>query len=879
MAESSTNGKGQDEDAEMRPPASRRSTITHESTPGDGAAPRGPAGDELDVLKRGATVGRYLVLERLGAGGMGVVYAAYDPELDRKVAIKLLRPSEGRGDPAKRQARLVREAKAMAKLSHANVGAIFDVGVHEGQVFLAIEYLPGGTLKSWLEAEKRPWREIVRMFIEVGNGLAAAHAEGLIHRDFKPDNVLLDKAGKPKVVDFGLVRLTAALDVTSTGSLDDADLPVAETAVPASSAIGAAVLTRTGALAGTPAYMAAEQFLGKAIDERTDQFAFCVALYEGLYGERPFDGDTMIALADAVTDGRVREAPRESSVPAWLRKTLLKGLAVEPATRFSSMSVLIPALTSDPVARRMRRLGLGAALLALFAVVFGLQRRSEQRRGEFERRIAARITDGTQAFGEALVIKDRLGRLRSQSFALFDIENRDAGERVWTDARAAAGSLDAAYERAQQALQAALAMDQARSEARRHLLEVLFERAILAEEEGRHEELTRHLASLETLDTAGAWRQKWRQPGSVSVQTDPAGAAVSVERFDTGGDSRLTAVAIASQLPSPVAGYPLPAGSYRLHIAMAGRADTLYPFVVKRGESLAVNVALPLRKEIPEGFRYVPSGTFLYGDRDEEWRLSFLNTVPLHERPSHAFLVEEHEATFAEWIAFVSSLSPRDRAAHLPMSTALHASVSLTQDANDEWRLRLNISGSVVQASSGEKIVYPGRPSAFPAQDWLKMPVVGISATDIRAYLRWLSSSGRVPGARFCRDSEWERVARGADERTYPGTSSKLPPGDANIDATYGRLPGAYGPDEVGRHPQSRSPFGVDDMAGNAWEFVQTDVGRDAFVIRGGSYYHPFMSARSTNREPIEIETRSYIVGFRVCADWPRTSSEGGTIH
>jgi len=375
MAESSTNGKGKDEDG--RAPNKGRSTTTHESAPGDAGTGEGALEDELDVLKRGATVGRYLVLERLGAGAMGVVYAAYDPELDRKVAIKLLRPDEGRGDPARRRARLVREAKAMAKLSHANVGAIFDVGVHEGQVFLAIEYLPGGTLRSWLSAEKRPWRDVIRMFVEIGNGLAAAHAEGLIHRDFKPDNVLLDKAGKPKVVDFGLVRLTAALDVSTTGSLDDPDLPVAETAIPASAPAGAAVLTRTGALAGTPAYMAPEQFLGKPVDERTDQFAFCVALYEGLYGERPFAGETLIAVADSVTSQRITALPKGSSVPSWVRGHVVRGLRADPAARYRQIGDLLSALASDP-ARRTRRWALAGAGLATTLAIAFVSRRSDQ---------------------------------------------------------------------------------------------------------------------------------------------------------------------------------------------------------------------------------------------------------------------------------------------------------------------------------------------------------------------------------------------------------------------------------------------------------------------------------------------------------------------
>jgi len=340
---------------------------THDSEPGDG-----DGAGAVDVLKKGDTLGRYLVLEQLGAGAMGVVYAAYDPELDRKIAIKVLRPQEGKGDRTRRQERLVREAKAMAKLSHPNVGAIYDVGVHGDQVFLAMEFLSGGTLRDWLTAAKRPWREIVKMFIEVGKGLAGAHAEGLIHRDFKPDNVLLDKNGVPKVVDFGLVRLTSsALDRSTTGSMDAtaldetaeddaAALPVAETAL--------AALTRTGALTGTPAYMAPEQFLGKTIDARTDQFAFCIALYEALYGERPFAGETIIAIAETVTNGRVKPAAKDAHVPAWIRRVVVRGLSVDPSQRLSSMEALTVALANDP-AKRTKNWAIGATLAAAIASV------------------------------------------------------------------------------------------------------------------------------------------------------------------------------------------------------------------------------------------------------------------------------------------------------------------------------------------------------------------------------------------------------------------------------------------------------------------------------------------------------------------------------
>ena len=374
MADSGTNGGSRPGAISVHPAKDVSNDVsTHDSEPGDGG---GPGAASVDVLKKGDTLGRYLVLEQLGAGAMGVVYAAYDPELDRKIAIKILRPHEGKGDRTRRQERLVREAKAMAKLSHPNVGAIYDVGVHGDHVFLAMEFLSGGTLRDWVTAAKRPWRDIVKMFIEVGKGLAGAHAEGLIHRDFKPDNVLIDKNGVPKVVDFGLVRLTsAALDRSTTGSMDAVataedeagSLPLADTAL--------AALTRTGALAGTPAYMAPEQFLGKAIDARTDQFAFCIALYEALYGERPFAGNTVITVAEAVTAERIRPLPKSSDIPSWVRRCLIRGLRSDPVQRYPSFDELLAALANDP-AKRTRTWALVGGTLVTVLSLAGLAVRS-----------------------------------------------------------------------------------------------------------------------------------------------------------------------------------------------------------------------------------------------------------------------------------------------------------------------------------------------------------------------------------------------------------------------------------------------------------------------------------------------------------------------
>ncbi|MEZ4382775.1 MAG: serine/threonine-protein kinase [Nannocystaceae bacterium] len=302
-------------------------------------------------------LGRYVVLEPLGEGGMGIVYAAYDPELDRKVAIKLIRSAHA-GDEAR--LRLLREAQAMAKLSHPNVVAVYDVGTFEGQVFVAMELIRGETLGDWFKEHERSWREIVEKFIAAGRGLAAAHDAGLIHRDFKPDNVLLDDDRAVKVTDFGLARVD-----TQGATLDDERRR--RIAVGDGGTLDLA-LTRAGAIMGTPAYMAPEQHRGAGTDARSDQFAFCVALYQALYAQLPFPATTLFELVDAVMAGRIAEPPpaRRAKVPAWLHRAVLRGLATDPERRWPSVHALIAELARDR--QRLRRWGGLAGLAAVIGV-------------------------------------------------------------------------------------------------------------------------------------------------------------------------------------------------------------------------------------------------------------------------------------------------------------------------------------------------------------------------------------------------------------------------------------------------------------------------------------------------------------------------------
>ncbi|MCX4239668.1 serine/threonine-protein kinase [Paraliomyxa miuraensis] len=310
------------------------------------------------VLPRGESVGRYVILERVGSGGMGVVYAAYDRDLDRRVAIKLLHAHHG-PDPetkeSKGQARLLREAQAMAKLAHPNVVAVHEVGTFQHRTFVAMEFVDGPTFKQWRKQARRSWREVVEVLVQAGKGLAAAHEQGLVHRDFKPENMLLGRDGRVRVLDFGLARSMSEGSERLQLPLEPEWLPRDSTSIR---------LTATGALTGTPAYMAPEQYRGQATDARTDQFAFCVTLWEALYDERPFRGDNRAQLAMAVCKGELREPPPRD-VPAFLRRALRRGLSLRPDERFESMEALLAAIDRDPGRTRRRMLAAGLGTLAI----------------------------------------------------------------------------------------------------------------------------------------------------------------------------------------------------------------------------------------------------------------------------------------------------------------------------------------------------------------------------------------------------------------------------------------------------------------------------------------------------------------------------------
>ncbi|MCE9667110.1 serine/threonine-protein kinase [Myxococcus stipitatus] len=323
------------------------------------ALPPSTVGAHTPWLERGTVLGRYMVLERIGSGGMGVVHAAYDPELDRRVALKLIRVDTLK--PARQeqaQARLLREAQATARVIHPNVITIHDVGRFGEHVFLAMELVDGTTLRSHIRKRRgrRDWRETLGLYLQAGRGLAAAHAQGLVHRDFKPDNALVGRDGRVRITDFGLARIVQGID----------DAPEPDTESPATTSLRSEWLTRSDILLGTPAYMAPEQKRGVPSDARSDQYSYCVALYEALYGRRPFTGADATAPA---SDAAATRPPKDSDVPAWIHKALLQGLAENPDERHASMDALLTRL-SERAGRRPRRVAL-AASAALILILGG----------------------------------------------------------------------------------------------------------------------------------------------------------------------------------------------------------------------------------------------------------------------------------------------------------------------------------------------------------------------------------------------------------------------------------------------------------------------------------------------------------------------------
>jgi formylglycine-generating enzyme required for sulfatase activity len=522
-----------------------------------------------------------------------------------------------------------------------------------------------------------------------------------------------------------------------------------------------------------------------------------------------------------------------------------------------------------------RYLAVLLGVLALAAVYGGLRLQAYLADGRF---VAAAVGTAREEFARARSLGQQARARREEALALYDGRAspgpRDLwplAERRWAEAFELFERSGEAHARAGQSLERALERVRGHGEARRLLIEVTHERMLLAEDfyqQRASEELMRRMEQLvDSTDDGAEWRQRLSAPAELVLETEPAGANVQLGRYLTDAQGVRRLQFIREPGPTPITRELLPAGSYLLRITRPHQAPVDLPLLLTRGARERLHLVLP--DNVPAGYSYIPPGCFLLGTAEPEKIRRFMRSAPLHRSClNEGYLIGQTEVTFGDWVTYLETLPPDAAARRIleqPRFGAFGA-VTLRHQPGTGWVFSFHRSRSdVVTAGEGESFRYSARPYRDTA-DWRRFPLSGVSAEDLAGYFYWLDRSGRLPGARLCSEHEWERAARGADGREYPH-GDRLLPGDANIDTTYERQPTRYGPDMVGSYPMSTSPFGLVDMAGNAYELtrpVTPDLGR--IVLRGGGWYYDGILALVANRLAGEPTQRDSAIGVRVCA-------------
>lgn len=553
--------------------------------------------------------------------------------------------------------------------------------------------------------------------------------------------------------------------------------------------------------------------------------------------------------------GRSRDA-------LWSARQLAELGVVEPDDLHPREAAFAAASRAAQRRGTARRTALACAVPVIALGAYLFFRQSSQR--DLQDRVGLLVDEAEHVLEGARRDDAAALALSQEAFARFDTFDRDQGEALWTESLTRAARADQSYGRAAQQLETTLLLDADSVEVRGLLGDVLYARALLADRGHHREPRDELLTRLSLYDPGGARRRRWSAPADLSIATTPPGARVTVAPYRD-QEHRAQLDPALDLGVTPLADLALSPGSYLLTFELPGHAPTRLPLLLDRAEHLRLDIPLVAASRVPDGFVYVPPGRFLFGTAaDEEARRSFFNTAPLHESRTGAFLIARHEATWSEWIAFLESLTPEERARRSPRVSGLGGSLALDQLADGAWQLTLQPTRRAYVARAGEPIRYEAR-AHRAVQDWRSFPVAGVTLDDAEAFTAWLSSTGRVPGARLCTEHEWERAARGADGRIFPHGES-LAPDDADLDVTYGKIPLAFGPDEVGSHPASRSPFGVDDTCGNVFEWTASSLVPSEHALRGGAYYYDRTTVRAENRQIAEPTIRDPNVGVRVCA-------------
>jgi serine/threonine protein kinase/formylglycine-generating enzyme required for sulfatase activity len=557
-----------------------------------------------------------------------------------------------------------------------------------------------------------------------------------------------------------------------------------------------------------------------------------------------------VRIEQAAAEWQRLGRPREL---LWSRRRLAAVRGLDRTTMAPHEAAFIA--TSHAAVVRARMIGAAAAaIVATAVVVTGLTIRARARR-EFEAVIDEQVHDATAALDRGRQLAQERDAARARAFGRFDAHRWTEGEIAWDTVEALEAGEAGQYRAASTHLETALSLDPRRATLRTLIADVMFERLLRAERD-HHPELVDELAGRLVAYDEGRHRAALAAQARVELDVAPPGTQVWSER--PGGERTLLGAA-------PLAPLVLPPGSLILAFEAPGRLATRLPVLLARGETFRQRVVLPSAGAAPPGMIYVPPGRFLFGSADRtDLRRDFLTAAPVHEVATGAYYIGRNEVTFGEWIEFLDELPAEERRRRSPSSVTTLSGLTLTEIAPRRWQLALTPTTRTYVAETGQRLHYEHRDRRAD-QDWTRFPVAAISYEDAVAYAAWLDRTGRVPGARLCDEYEWERAARGADARTFP-SGAALAADDANIDVSYGRDPLAFGPDEVGAHPASRSPVGADDMAGNVWEWTRSVEIVDAPVSRGGGWYNAVLSSRSVNREHGEPTQRNVLIGLRLCA-------------
>jgi formylglycine-generating enzyme required for sulfatase activity len=559
------------------------------------------------------------------------------------------------------------------------------------------------------------------------------------------------------------------------------------------------------------------------------------------------------AVAEWERVGRREEA-------LWNERQLTELSVVDAAELSAQEKNFVAASRRTVGRRRFRRRALLIGSVALVGLTYGGVRLYAAQ--QLADRVALHVGDADAGLTKARARSHDVEQARKKAFDAFDRDEGDSAEALWSSARAQAAEVEKLYANAGEALETALLLDGTRRDVKRRLVEVLYERALLSERDYRASEKDELLRRMRLYDTDGEMQRRWDAPATLTITTTPPAARVRIDRYVSDDNQHRVPTLVSEAGKTPLPATSLAPGSYLLTFTLPGYADVRYPVLLARAERFNAHIDLPGAAQVPPGFVYVPPGRFLYGSADETMRRSFSNTTPLHERTTGTYLIARTETTFAQWLEFLESLSPAERQKRLPNAAlGLNGSIHLRQLESGKWQLSIAPTSHPYQALAGEPIRYAHR-HRLANQDWLKFPVDGISRDDMQAYIAWVNRSAPTSKARLCSDAEWERAARGADDRIFPHADT-LASDEANFDETYGKDPFAIGPDEVGAHPTSRSPFGTDDMAGNVWELISAKE----TVIRGGGFYFSRISETVSNRELTQDELRDTNVGFRLCRE------------